>query len=100
MYFRFDNHFFKDDNKPTGPLTFRVVWLDNTTGSWSFAYDAGPENFKSAKTFTGTGSNRWREETITIKDAIMHKNGPQGADIALVNLDDKDKIFHMIWVFT
>ena len=75
-----------------------MVWFDNTTGSWGFSYDAGKGNFKSSKTFTGTGTNRWREETFTITDAVMNHNGPQGADIALVNLDDKDKIFHLIEV--
>ena len=98
LYFRFHQDFFKKDGTPTGALTFRVVWLDNTTGSWGFSYDAGKGNFKSAKTFTGTGTNRWREETFTITDAVMNNNGPQGADIALVNLDDKDKIFHIIEV--
>ena len=98
MYFGFHKDFFERDGKPTGPLTFRVVWLDNTTGSWGFSYDAGQGNFKSAKTFTGTGTNRWREETFTISDEVMSHNGPRGADIALVNLDAEDKIFHLIEV--
>ncbi|MEI7532777.1 MAG: hypothetical protein WCK57_00275 [Verrucomicrobiae bacterium] len=98
LYFGFHKDFFKQDGNPTGPLTFRVVWYDNTTGSWGFSYDAGKGNFNSAKTFTGTGTNRWREETFTITDAVMNHNGPRGADIALVNLDDKDKIFHLIEV--
>jgi hypothetical protein len=98
LYFGFHQDFFKRDGKPTGPLTFRVVWYDNTTGSWGFSYDAGNGSFKSAKTFTGTGTNRWREETFTITDAMMSHNGPRGADIALVNLDTKDKIFHLIEV--
>jgi hypothetical protein len=74
------------------------VWLDNTTGSWGFSYDAGKEGFKSGKTFVGQGTGRWRDETFTITGAVMNHNGPQGADIALVNLDDKDKIFHLIEV--
>jgi len=72
--------------------------LDNTTGSWGFSYDAGKGNFKSAKTFVGQGTGRWRDETFTITDAVMNHNGSQGADIALVNLDDKDKLFHLIEV--
>jgi len=98
LYFGFHKNFFKQDGKPTGPLTFRLVWLDNTTGSWGFSYDAGKGNFKSAKTFTGTGTGRWREETFTVTDAVMNHNGPRGADIALVNLDDQDKMFHLIEV--
>jgi hypothetical protein len=98
LYFGFHKDFFEQDGQPVGPLTFRVVWLDNTTGSWGFSYDAGKGNFKSAKTFTGTGTNRWREETFTITDAVMNHNGPRGADLALVNLDDQDKIFHLIEV--
>jgi hypothetical protein len=98
IYFGFDKDFFRKDGNPVGPLTFRVVWFDNTTGSWGFCYDAGKENFKSAKTFVGQGTERWREETFTITDAMMNHNGPQGADFALVNLDDKDKVFHLIEV--
>jgi len=98
LYFGFHKDFFKQDGQPVGPLIFRVVWLDNTTGSWGFSYDAGKENFKSAKTFVGQGTGRWREETFTITDAMMNHNGPQGADFALVNLDDKDKVFHLIEV--
>ncbi|MEI8341484.1 MAG: hypothetical protein WCH43_08140, partial [Verrucomicrobiota bacterium] len=98
LYFGFHKDFFKHDGKPVGPLTFRVVWLDNTTGSWGFSYDAGKGKFQSTKTFTGTGTNRWREEAFTISDAVMNHDGPQGADIALVNLDDKDKMFHLIEV--
>jgi hypothetical protein len=98
LYFGFHKDFFKQDGQPVGPLTLRLVWLDNTTGSWGLSYDAGKENFKSAKTFVGQGTGRWREETFTITDATMNHNGPRGADIALVNLDDKDKIFHLIEV--
>jgi len=98
LYFRFHKDFFRKDGNPVGPLAFRVVWLDNTNGSWGFSYDAGKGNFKSAKTFTGQGTGRWREETFTITDAVMNHNGPRGADIALVNLDDQDKIFHLIEV--
>jgi hypothetical protein len=98
LYFGFHKDFFKNDGEPVGPLTFRVVWFDNTTGSWGFSYDAAKGKFKSAKIFSGTGTNRWREETFTIPDAVMNHQGPQGADIALVNLDDKDKVFHLIEV--
>ena len=98
LYFGFDKDFFGKDGNPVGPLTFRVVWLDKTTGSWGFSYDAGKENFKSAKTFAGQGTGRWREEKFTITDAVMNHNGPQGADIGLVNLDDKDEVFHLIEV--
>jgi hypothetical protein len=98
LYFRFHQDFFKHDGKRTSALNFRIVWYDNTNGSWGFSYDAGKGNFKSAKTFKGTGTNRWREETFTITDAVMNNNGPQGADIALINLDDRDKIFHIIEV--
>ncbi len=78
--------------------TFRVVWFDNTTGTWGFSYDAGNGNFKSAKTFTVTGTNRWRKETFTITDAVMNNHGPQGAEVALINLDDTDERFHLIEV--
>jgi hypothetical protein len=97
MYFRFHDSFFAKD-APTGELTLRIVWLDTQTGSWGLAYDAGPAGFKTAGVFTGRGNGRWREETVTLADAVMKHGGPLGADLALINLDGKDHIFHLIEV--
>ena len=47
-------------------------------------------------TVKGENTGKWQEKTITITDAVMKHNGPKGADIALVNTDDKDDIFHII----
>lgn len=96
LYFKFHDDFFK--TIPVRSLKFRIVWLDNNKGSWSFCYDAGDKDLKTAKTFTGRGTNTWREDEITITDGFMQKNGPRGADIALINTGKKDYIFHLIEV--
>jgi hypothetical protein len=96
LYFKFHADFFK--TIPAKSLKFRIVWLDTNKGSWSFCYDAGGKDLKTAKTFTGKGTNTWREDEITINDAVMQKNGPRGSDIALINTGKKDYIFHLIEV--
>jgi Beta-galactosidase len=96
LFFKFHDDFFK--STPVKTLTFRIVWLDNNKGTWSFCYDAGGKVLKSAKTFTGKGTNSWREETVTVSDAVMKKNGPRGSDIALINTGKTDFIFHIIEV--
>jgi hypothetical protein len=98
MYFKFHDDFFEDNNKKKGELEISIIWLDNNKGSWKLSYDAGKNNFKAAKTFTAKATNRWRKDTVKIKDAVMNNNGPMGADIALINADDKDHIFHIIEV--
>ncbi|MEI7677502.1 MAG: hypothetical protein WCJ03_12035, partial [Bacteroidales bacterium] len=96
LYFKFDDEFFK--TSPAKALSFRIVWLDTNKGSWSFCYDAGGKTLKTAKTFIGKGTNIWREDTVTVSDAVMKKNGPRGSDIALINTGKKDFIFHIIEV--
>jgi hypothetical protein len=96
LYFKFHDEFFK--TTPVKTLTFRIVWLDNNKGSWSFCYDAGQKKLKVAKRFTGYGTNTWREDTITVTNAVLKNNGPHGSDIALINTDEKDDIFHLIEV--
>lgn len=96
LYFKFHDDFFK--TIPARFLKFRIVWLDNNKGSWSFYYDAGGKDLKIAKTLIGKGTNTWREDEITITDAVMQKNGPRGSDIALINTGKKDFIFHLIEV--
>jgi len=96
LFFKFHDAFFKTTAAKT--LSFRIVWLDNNKGSWSFCYDAGAKVLKTAKTFTGKGTNQWREDTVTVIDAVMKNNGPRKSDIALINTGQKDFIFHIIEV--
>ena len=96
LFFKFHDDFFKTTKAKT--LAFKIVWLDNNTGSWNFCYDAGGKTLKTGKTFTGKGTNTWREDYFTVSDAIMKKGGPRGSDIALINTSQKDFIFHIIEV--
>jgi hypothetical protein len=58
-------------------------------------YDAGAE-IKTAFRVQGKNTEKWQEKTITVSDAVMKHNGPRGSDLALVNTDDKDDIFHIV----
>jgi len=94
MYFKLEDGFF---NWPAGVVTIKVIYYDDINGStWDLKYDAGAGNFKTAYTVTCTGSDTWETKTVTVTDAVMLHNGPNGADFALVNSDGQDDIFHMI----
>jgi len=94
MYFQFDDGFF---NGPTGDVVIRVIYKDQPSGStWALQYDVGKGNLKTAYTVTNTGADTWKTKTVVVSDALMAHNGPNGADIALVNTDRQDDIFHMI----
>lgn len=98
LFFKFHKDFFHSNENQRAKLKIRIVWLDNNNGSWKFAYDAGSAELKTAVEFSGDGSGEWKVETIFIEDAIMGGNGPRGADIALINTDNLDDIFHIIEV--
>ncbi len=98
LFFKFHENFFNEIESKNQEITFRIVWLDNSEGSWKFSYTAGNGEFKTAKTFKGEGSHRWKEEFISISDAVFQGDGPRGADIALINSDHTDEIFHLIEV--
>ena len=76
-------------------LKFVIIWLDKTLGStWAFKYrnSAGLQTIP----FSGTGTNEWKTEIITISDAIMNQGGDNGSDFRLVNTDTTDDIFNGI----
>ena len=76
-------------------LKFTIIWLDKYAGStWAFKYKnaAGLQS----RTFTGTGTNEWRTETITLSDAIINQGGTLQSDFMLVNTDAIDDIFNGI----
>lgn len=96
MYFKMNDNFF---STAAGEVTFSIIYYDKNEGStWELKYDAGNENFITATTVICTGSNTWKTEEVTVTDAVMLHNGPQGADFALINNDNKDDIFHMVEV--
>ena len=53
---------------------------------------------KTALAVTGKGDRQWHHETVTVDDAVLRQGGAKGADLALVNTDDKDDIFSLIEV--
>ena len=76
-------------------LKFTIIWLDRNLGStWAFKY----RNASGLQTvaFTGTGTNEWKTEIITISDAIMNQGGTLQSDFMLVNTDVIDDIFNGI----
>jgi len=97
MYFKLHDRFSKD-NQPK-VMTIHVVWYDGQQGStWRLDYDAGAPTMKTALSITGTGDQKWHDETVTLNDAVLHHGGTKGSDLALVNTDDKDDVFSILEV--
>jgi len=97
MYFKLHDGFSRGSQPRV--MTMTVVWYDARQGStWKLVYDAGQSTMKAAREITGTGDKQWHHERVTVNDAVFRYGGIQGADIALVNTDDKDDIFSLIEV--
>ena len=97
MYFKLRDGF-SQDAKPK-VMSITVVWYDGQEGStWKLDYDAGAPAMKTALSVTGTGDKRWHHEAVTLPDAVFRHGGTKGADLALVNTDDKDDIFSLVEV--
>ncbi len=77
-------------------VTVRVVYFDQGRGTWSLRYDAAGEPDKTALAVTKTDSGKWKEVTVELTDAHLGNRGPQRGDLALVNTDAEDDIFHLI----
>ena len=97
MYFKLHDGFSKD--KQPKVMSITVVWYDAQEGStWKLDYDAGAPTMKTALSVTGKGDKQWHHEVVTLNDAVFNRGGTKGADLALVNTDDKDDIFSLIEV--
>ncbi|NDV61010.1 hypothetical protein G0Q06_00950 [Puniceicoccales bacterium CK1056] len=73
-----------------------VIYLDAGTGQFELQYDADSDSQKTAFVVTKTNSNTWKTETIIVDDWALQNNGPNGADLMLLNVDSEDDIFHMV----
>jgi hypothetical protein len=104
---RIDNRFFGGQPLNAGyPVTFRVVYLDQGTGSFALKYDAVGDAQKTAFTVTKTNSGQWKEKLVTVSDGYLFNRitvpsssaAGATADLLLVNTDAEDDTFHMIEV--
>jgi hypothetical protein len=94
MYFTCDAGLFAD---PAEQVTLKVIYYDDVAGStWDLQYDAGGGSLATAIGVTCTGSDNWKTVSATVTNAVMAHNGPNGSDLALVNTDGLDDVFHMI----
>jgi Bacterial Ig-like domain len=107
IYFDIDDRFFGGQALNAGyPVTFRVVYLDQGTGSFALKYDAVGGAQKTAFTVTKTNSGQWKEKTMTVSDGYLFNriSVPSSvatgatADLMLVNTDAENDTFHMIEV--
>ena len=97
MYFKLQDGFSADAQPKVMSIT--VVWYDGQAGStWKLDYDAGAATMKTGLTVTGQGDKKWHHEAVTLRDAVFRQGGTKGADLALVNTDDKDDIFSLVEV--
>jgi hypothetical protein len=107
MYFDIDNRFFGGQALNAGyPVTLRVVYLDQGTGSFALKYDAVNDPEKTAFTVTKTNSGQWKEKIVTVSGGYFGNriSVPSSvatgttADLMLVNADAENDTFHMIEV--
>jgi hypothetical protein len=91
--------------KPKGKqLLFRVIYLDKGTDGWELHY-AGKAGCTKLLSVKKRGTGKWREVTALAEDAKFDGscdapsdcNGG-GADVALVNADVGDDVFHSLEV--
>lgn len=97
MRFQLAEGFFADE-PADGPrrVTLRVVYFDGGKGEWALRYDAMGDANKTALTIRKTDSGQWKEAAVEIEDGRFARGGDGAADIALVNTDAEDDVFHMI----
>lgn len=74
-------------------LAIRVLFFDQGTGIFKIKYDALSSTDKTLLKVQKTGSGSWKEVCATIEDGRFAGNGPQGADIWLLNGDSENDIF-------
>ena len=79
-----------------GPITLKLIYLDQGTGIFSLRYDSSADPDKTAVTITKTNSGRWVNKSITIADGEFANRGPLSSDFSLVNEDEEDDVFHLI----
>ena len=100
MPFDLNDDMFDASDLSTG-VTFTVTYYDSPDlpgSTWSLAYDNGGPSLATAISVTNNGTGAWLKETVTVYDAVLNNGGPSGEDIALVNTDARNEIFHMIEV--
>ena len=100
MFFNLDDAFFGGNEPLNGrhELEVRVVYFDAGRGKWALKYDAVSNPEKTALEVTNTGTNRWKEIRVTLKDAAFNNRAGRGGDLPLVNLDAEDDTYHLVEV--
>jgi hypothetical protein len=94
MYFDVDDQFLSP--KARGPITLKLIYLDQGAGRFSIRYHSSFNPDKSAVTIIKKNSGRWLSKSITIADGEFANKGPRNSDFSLVGEDDEDDVFHMI----
>ena len=94
MYFDLDDNFLPQGAK--GPITLKIIYLDQGSGKFSVRYDSVSDPDKIGITITKTNSGKWVEKSLIIADGEFANKGPRNSDFSLVNEDDEDDVFHMV----
>jgi hypothetical protein len=80
----------------TRKVVVRVVYFDRGRGQWALRYDAGETTPRTTLVVTNSDSGQWKQALATINDGHFAGGCPHRTDLMLVNLDEEDKVFHMI----
>ncbi len=98
MYFDLHDDLFGTSDLKAG-ITITVIYYDGVRNStWELQYDNGSPSMATALAVTNSGSGVWKTLKATITDPAFRNGGLKEADIALVNTDSLNDIFHLIEV--
>jgi hypothetical protein len=99
MYFNLDDNLAGGMTSIAG-MNLKVIYFDDVAGStWELRYDKGSgSTMACALAVTNSGSKSWKTIEKTVFDGKFANGGPNGADLALINTDSLDDIFHLIEV--
>jgi len=97
MYFDIDDDFFGGTALNANyPISIKVIYYDQGTGTWQLKYDAVGDSNKTAYTVTKTNTNTWKEKNFTVTDANFGNRCIHVTDFYLSNSDSEDDIFHLV----
>jgi hypothetical protein len=96
MHFRLDPEFFSGKPKPHS-VRIRIVYLDESAGSWALCYHNGEEEKVACKVRCGN-SGEWKERRVELHDAVFDNRLSGKADLTLEHVEGDDTVFHIIEV--
>lgn len=78
-----------------GDIALKISYFDGDNGKFQLSYNDQTGQLKT-HTFAKTGTQLWKEATLTINSYQFSNNLEKNADIQLLNAGDGEDIFHLV----